>query len=151
MSVSAGLGTTANKLKSGNIFAVVGVPFDLLNAFGEAELAKLSSDYQKKWEQYKKEHALKMEEIDNTTKRIQRTFILRLLYDELEYKAVKQKVLVEIQKAETELKKVNGSANVMQAIKELSGLGKQSNINIGIASVLAISVVVFIVILINQK
>ncbi len=109
------------RYRTGNIFADLHLVFDLRDAYEDDKLQKLSEEYQKKWEEYAKQHKLNMDAIDLQTQKIKRIYVLRLMYDDIDFQKVKAQLNGEIEKATSDLATVKaqtGSA-LSEAVSEL--------------------------------
>lgn len=142
--IQDGTKNTIRKVASGNIFAAVGIPFEIIGAFSDNEIARLSNEYQKKWDAYKKQHALDIQEIEIETRRIKRLYITRLLYDEASFKQAKAILAKQVQQQQELLNKTAKSPNVIQALKELTFTQNVDNSTLLLFGIVLLSVGIFI-------
>jgi len=130
---------TFRKVKSGNIFAVVGIPFEILGSLSDIEIENLSNEYQKKWDAYKKQHSLDINEIEAETRRIKRLYVTRLLYDEISFKQAKNILAKQVAEQQKMLNETASSSNVLIALKELTLTHNVSNSTILIFGLMLVS------------
>lgn len=142
--IGRGLQATGRKLASGNIFATVGLGFEILGAFSDLEIEKLSAEYQAKWDAYKKAHKLDMQEINYETRRLKSLFVRRLLYDELSFSEAKKILGEQVKKQQEIFNKTAKKPNLITALKEITLIDKVDNKSLVIGLFLIASVIFII-------